>query len=135
MKKLLIIITAAFFAGMLFLSLFAESIHNASLPQVTVSRPEKRLFPFTYTDENGEERQGVSEKISVSAQMLQNGVYAVYSTEKNGTERRFVRLIQLETGEENDGYFEVVSGLGFSEKIVTSHTGELYDGCEVVLKQ
>ena len=55
-KKILIIITALFFAAMLFLSLFSEKIHNVNLPKVTVSRPETRTFEETFTDKNGENR-------------------------------------------------------------------------------
>ncbi len=43
-KKILIIVTALFFSAMLFLTIFAEKIHNANLPRVTVSRPETYTF-------------------------------------------------------------------------------------------
>ncbi len=130
-KKILIIVTTLFFAGMLFLTFFAEKIHESSLPEVTASRPEQRLFPYEYVDENGEQQTGSIQKIAVPITMLEDGVCAVYSAEKNGTKRDFVRLAPVQTGEERDGYVEIVSGFMFSDRIVTESAGELYDGAEV----
>lgn len=130
-KKILLGITILFFAGMLFLTIFAEKIHESSLPNVTVSRPEQRLFPYEYVDENGEPQTGSAQKIAVPKEMLEDGVYVVYSAEKNGTKRDFVRLDPVQTGEERDGYVEIISGIMFSDRIVTERSGELYDGAEV----
>lgn len=116
---------------MLFLTLFAEQMHNASLPKVTASRPEYRSFPYEYTNEKGEIQTGSIQKIAVPKTMLESRVFVVYSAEKNGTKRSFVRLAPVQTGEERDGYVEIVSGLLFSDRIVTERDKELYDGCEV----
>ena len=134
-KRILIIITALFFLSMLFLSLFAEKIHNANLPKVTASRPETYTFEESYTDENGNVKTFYTEKSALSKEQLEKGVYVVYSAEKNGTKRSFVRLVQVVTGEEKDGYFEIVSGINYGEKIIISSTEELYDGCEINLKE
>lgn len=131
MKKILFIITIIFFAAMLFLTLFAGKIHESSLPQVTAARPEWQLFPYEFTDENGEARTGSTEKIAVPKSMLGNGVFIIYSAEKNGTKRSFVRLAAIQTGAENGDYVEVVSGIGFSDRIAAKSSSALYDGCEV----
>lgn len=130
-KKILIIITAIFFTAMLFLSLFAEKIHNAGLPKVTVSRPETQTFEETFTDENGETYTFYTEKTALPEELLEKGVYVLYSAEKNGTKRNFIKPVQVVTGAEKDGYFEIVSGINYGEKIVTGSTAELYDGAEV----
>lgn len=130
-KKILLIFTIFFFSGLLFLTFFAEQIHENSLPVVTAARPEQRPFPYEYTDENGEPRTGSIQKIAVPKTMLENGVYVLYSAEKNGTKRDFVRLAPVQTGEERDGYVEIASGIMFSDRLVTESTGELYDGAEV----
>ena len=130
-KKILVIVTIVFFAAMLFLTLFAEKIHESSLPKVTASRPERQLFPYEFADEKGETFTGSAEKIAVPKSMLENGVFVIYSSEKNGTKRNFVRLAAIQTGEENDDYIEVVSGIGFVDRIVTDSSEVLYDGCEV----
>lgn len=130
-KKLLIIISAVFFTAMLCLSIFSETIHNERLPEVTVSRPETYTFEETFTDGNGETQTFYTEKDALSAEQLEKGVFVLYSAEKNGTKRSFVRLAQVMTGKEKDGFFEIVSGINYGEKIVISSTAELYDGAEV----
>lgn len=130
-KKILLVITIIFFAAMLFLTLFAEKIHESTLPKVTAARPERKLFPYEFTDENGETHTGSIEKIAVPKSMLKSGVFIIYSAEKNGTKRDFVQLASVQTGEENGEYVEIVSGIGFTDRIATDSNKELYDGCEV----
>lgn len=130
-KKIIIAVTFLFFAVMLFLTFSAEAIHNCSLPEITASRPEKKLFPVEYTLEDGTVQTGTAEKTAIPEEMLKSGVYVVYSAEKNGTKRDFVRLVSLQAGKSAERYAEVISGLGFGDRIVTSGTEKLYDGCEV----
>lgn len=131
-KKITLGFTVLFFALMLFLTLFAESIHMASLPRVTVSRVESKLFPVERVLDDGTVMSFSQERSAVSEELLNMGIYTVYSFEKNGTKRNYVREVYIETGERTeDGYYEVVSGLSFIDRIVVESTGELYDGCEV----
>ena len=133
MKKILFIITADFFAAMLFLTAFARDIHNSSLPQVTASRLKQEQFPFEYRDDNGNTFTGTESKLAVTKEQLEQGVYVLYKTEKNGETRDFIRRTEIVGGREQDGYVEVVAGLSPNERIVTDYTGDLYDGCEVVV--
>lgn len=133
MKKTLFIITGIFLAAMLFLTFFAETIHESMLPKITAARAERKPFPYEFTDKNGEHRVGTIEKLTVPKAMLESGVYVVYSAEKNGTERDFVRLAEIQTGEENGGFVEVISGLSIADKIAVQATEPLFDGCEVIV--
>ncbi len=65
--------------------------------------------------------------------MLGEGIFVVYTAEKNGTKRSFVRLVFPEVGESrsDDGYREVISGINYGDRIIMSTSKELYDGCEV----
>ncbi len=132
-KKVLIYVTIFFFSAMLFLSIFAESIHNADLPKVTAERPVTRLFSESITDENGETISFSTEKIVLTREQLGHDVFVLYTAVKNGTERTLVRKIVVITGAEKDGYVEILSGLMPHEKVVVSSTAELYDGCEVTI--
>lgn len=132
-KRILLIITIIFFAGMLFLTFFAEKIHESTLPKVTAARPERQPFPYEFTDKSGERRFGTMEKLAVPKTMLENGVFVVYSAEKNGTERDFVRLAELKTGAEYGDYVEVISGITIADSIVFESTGALYNDCEVII--
>ena len=133
MKKILVIITAVFFAAMLFLTAFARDIHNSALPHVTASRLKQEQFPFEYTDVNGNTFTGTESKLAVTKEQLKQGVYVLHKKEKNGETRDFIRLAEIETGRENNGYIEIVSGVSYNERIVSEYTGDLYDGCEVVV--
>ena len=132
-KKTTLIFTVLFFAIMLFLTFFAESIHISSLPQVEAERAETRRFSINSVSTDGEITQYSSEKTAVSEKMLGEGIFVVYTAEKNGTKRSFVRLVFPEVGEgrSDDGYREVISGINYGDRIIKSTTKELYDGCEV----
>ncbi len=132
-KKTLFIITGIFLAAMLFLTFFAEPIHKSTLPKITAARLERRPFPFEFTDKNGELRVGTIEKLAAPTEMLESGIYVLYSAEKNGTERDFVRLAEIETGEENGGFVEIVSGISIADKVAVSSTKPLFDGAEVII--
>ena len=132
-KKTTLIFTVLFFAIMLFLTFFAESIHISSLPQVEAARAETRRFSVTAVSADGEVAQYSSEKTAVSEKMLGEGIFVGYTAEKNGTKRSFVRLVFPEVGESrsDDGYREVISGINYGDRIIMSTSKELYDGCEV----
>ena len=131
MKKILVIITAVFFAGMLFLTVFARDIHNSALPHVTASRVQQAQFPFEYTDENGNTFVGTESKLAVTSEQFKQGVYILYKDEKNGEMRDYIRRANIEAGRKHDGYVEVVSGLTFGDRIVVDSDRLLREG-EVV---
>ena len=45
----------------------------------------------------------------------------------------YVRLAEIETGAENNGFTEVLLVIGYGDKVVVSTDRRLYDGCEVTL--
>lgn len=128
-KKALGVVAVLFFSAMLFLTLFAEKLHEKSLPRVIAAYPEHYSFRYEFIDENGQ--TDTAEITTVPRAMIDCGVFVVYSSEKNGTKRNFVRRADLQTGVEQNGYVEIVYGLAPSDKIVVECSGELYDGCEV----
>lgn len=130
-KKITLIITVLFFASMLFLTLTAEAIHTSTLPKVTVSRPESKVFPFEYTLEDGTKATGSVGRPALPKAVVENGVYVLYTCDINGTKRDCVRFVNVGTGAERDGYFEIVSGVESFDKVVIESDKELYDGCEV----
>lgn len=132
-KKITLAVTVLFFSAMLLLTFLAEPIHSASLPRVTWSRVETRAFDDSYIDAEGNTVKMESYKTAVPIALIEKGIYTVYTAEKNGTERQFVRLVSVQTGRTTeDGYAEALSGLMFNDRIVIEHTGELYDGAEVI---
>lgn len=134
-KKLLTAMTVIFFAAMLVLSLTAEAAHNTALPHVTLTKLPTYLFPFEYEGANGETMTGSAEKTAVTAKMLDQGIFTVRSAEKNGTMRYYARKADIETGDEKDGYFEVVSGIFSADRIIKDPDCELRDGDEIFIDQ
>ena len=132
MKKILVIITAVFFAAMLALTFSARPIHNSKLPHVSVQRVQEAYFPYEYTAEDGETLTHRRQNLAVTKEQYERGVYVLYSAEKNGEQRDFVRLAEIIAGTEYDGCVDVVSGLAHNDRIVVSSDREMQDG-EVVL--
>ncbi len=126
-----IIVTVLFFAAMLFLTISARAIHNASLPQVTAEKLPSVQFPFEYTDESGNEMTGTKSAFAIRSELLASDVFILYQREKNGDMRYYVRLAEIETGAEHNGFTEVLSGIGYGDKIVVSADTKLCDGVEV----
>ena len=134
-KKGLCAAAVLFFSAMLFLTMFAEKIHESSLPRVTAAYPGYNSFRYGFIDENGQTQTDTVEIPIIPREMTEHDVFVVYSSEKNGTKRYFVRRADLQTGTEDNGYVEIVFGLTPSDKIVVESNGELYDGCEVTITE
>ena len=69
--KILIIITAVFFAVMLVLTFSSRSIHEAGLPHVKAGRLSEAEFPIEFTDENGELMTGTRQAPAVTKEQLE----------------------------------------------------------------
>ena len=132
-KKILTVITVLYFAAMLVLSLTAERIHNASLPRVKLIKPPKYMFHYEYELENGEKTTGSIERTAIMKEMPEFGIYTVYSTEKNGTERYYARKLDVVTGQEKDDFIEVISGIGYMDRIIENVDENITDNCEVII--
>ena len=124
-------VTVLFFAAMLFMTISARAIHNASLPQVTVKKLSQEQFPFEYTDEIGNVMTGTKSVLAIRSELLDSDIFILYQREKNGDMRYYVRLAEIETGAEHNGFTEVLSGIGYGDKIVVSSDTELCDSNEV----
>lgn len=132
--KILIIITAVFFAVMLVLTFSSRSIHEAGLPHVKAGRLAEAEFPIEFTDENGELMTGTRQAPAVTKEQLEQGVYVLYTAGKNGEVRDFVRRAEIVPGAECDGYIEVLGGVSSFDKIVVSSDRDIADG-EVVVEK
>lgn len=132
--KILIIITAVFFAVMLVLTFSSRSIHEAGLPHVKAGRLSEAEFPIEFTDENGELMTGTRQSPAVTKEQLEQGVYILYTAEKNGEVRDFVRRAEIVPGAECDGYIEVLGGVTSYDKIVLESDRDITDG-EVVVEK
>lgn len=132
--KILIIITAVFFAIMLVLTFSSRSIHEAGLPHVKAGRLAEAEFPIEFMDENGDVMTGFRQSPAVTKEQLEHGVYVLYTAGKNGEVRDFVRRAEIVPGAECDGYIEVLGGVTSYDKIVLESDRDIADG-EVVVEK
>ncbi len=132
--KILIIITAVFFAVMLALTFTSRGIHESGLPHVKAGRLAEADFPIEFTDENGNTLTGFRQAPAVTKEQLEQGVYVLYTAEKNGEVRDFVQRAEIVPGIECDGYIEVLGGVSSYDKIVVESDREFTDG-EVVVEK
>lgn len=126
-KKIVIIISILFYAGMLFMTCTARNLHETKLPHVKVVELEYGLF----TDGNGETSFGVT----LPKKWYRDGeIYRIANVLINDEYRTIARKVDsLEIGLENDDDYQVKNGLGAREKIIISNLNGLTDGCEVYI--
>ncbi len=126
-KRLIMIISILFYAGMLFMTYTARTLHEAGLPHVMVSELDYGLI----TDQNGKESFGVL----LPKEWYRGGVIFRITNEMINNEYRTIakRVDSLEIGLENDDYYQVEKGLGSREKIIISDLDGVTDGCEVYI--
>lgn len=126
MKKILIAVTAVFFAGMLVLTFTARTVHNAGLPHISAARVQTASFPV---------EGGFAQALAVTTEQYEQGVYLLYKTTVNGEQRDFIRRAEIVPGQEYEGFVEVVSGLSLADKIVVESDRELREGEVVVVSR
>ena len=100
---------------------------------VKLIKPPKYMFPYEYELENGEKTTGSIERTAIMKEMPEFGIYTVYSTEKNGTERYYARKLDVVTGQEKDDFIEVISGIGYMDRIIENVDENITDNCEVII--
>ncbi len=132
--KILIIITAVFFAAMLVLTFTSRSVHEAGLPHVKAGRRAEFQFPFEFTDENGNTLTGSRQAPAVTREQLERGVYVLYTAEKNGETRDFVQRAEIVCGAEYGGYIEVLSGVTSYDKIIVESDRDISGGSAAEVK-
>ena len=133
-QRILTIFTILFFWGMLFLTCFAEAIHNAGLTHVKTETLKYKLFSVT-VDGDGRAGETARQKCYAAdaeiAKREEN--YIVITDVKNGEERTFLKRVYLTFGEEEDGYYPILEGDYNGEMVVIDPVKNLMDGEEVIV--
>ena len=133
-NKKLLWFTFIFLGSMVFLTICAQPIHNAMLPKVRVEQPKKYNFPFIYVDENNVVHEAQQERLAVSVEMAEVGIFKLYQKEKNGTQRYYVEQVHFSPVEEHDGYLAIGDDLYEKDQIVVWSSVELQNGDEVCVR-
>jgi hypothetical protein len=131
-KLLLIIVTALFFASMVILTLTARAVHNSLIPNVVAERLTRQDFVIETEQEDGYISSYTRKGLAIPKSLYDSGeVYALVKIYVNGEERDAVKRVNVEIGAENDGYYEVISGMWGNEQVVIESDAELSEGVEV----
>lgn len=128
-KWALIAFTVFFFASIAVLTFTAKSIRESMLPHVTAARLTRENFSVQL-------QSGVtvnSKKLAIPKDMLGSGeLFIVAERVVNGEKRTFAQKINIKTGLENDGFFEVTGGLLGNEFLILTSDRPFSDGDEVL---
>ena len=135
-KKGLLLLTALFYAGMILLTVFAEDIHNARLPQVAAARMIQQIFTYERVSENGFVIEADKKALAIPKEIVQEScVFVIRMVEEKGRTCTRVYRVSVETGLETEKYYEVRSGLHSADQIVIAGYETLSDGEEVYVKE
>ena len=128
-----IVLSCLFFITMITLTVIAPEVHKAMLPHVRVQKLTKEPFPYKYTFINGIARTSMHQRLAINEKYFNEQVFLLFESEKNGTQRYFVHEASIKLGAYNNGYYELISGLIASDRIVTDTDKKLFDGSEVFI--
>lgn len=110
-----------FYAIMLFLTIFARSIHNSQIPNVTITRMKKI------------EINGVMDYVIPISSYHNGNVFVIETVEKHGENYLFARSIPVEAGERKEEYIIIKSGLERWHKIIKNSDREFKNGDEIAI--
>lgn len=110
-----------FYFFILFLTMFARTIHSHWIPNVVITRLKR-------VEIDGEKQYAIPVKA------YHNGnVFIVEVKVKNGENRSFAKMVSVEAKEQDKNYV-VVNGLERWDKIIQSSNKTLIDGDEIFIK-
>ena len=113
------IVAVLFFGSMLFLTVEARSIHNRMIPNIEMKRLEQKAG-----------------RLVLPKELYDSGdIFIVTEAEKNGETRNFVEKADVTVGEQVEGGYLVLDGIGEWDFVVTETDKELKDGMEVFLPE
>lgn len=134
MRVISITIMAMFFIAMFILTITARDIHNCLIPNVTAARLTYEDFEIEYTLESGQLMTSTIQRLAILKDVYDRGeVYIIKSICINGEERDAVQRVYLETGNENNEFYEVVNGLTGTEIVVIDSDKMLNENDEVYI--
>ncbi|MDE7060801.1 MAG: hypothetical protein K2O71_04305 [Lachnospiraceae bacterium] len=126
-KRIVLIFSVLFYAGMFFMTCTARALHEAKLPHVKVLNLEYELF----IDEEGNQSFGAA----FPKEWYREGeLYKVSHVMVNDEYRTIARRVNdLELGLENEEYYQIKNGIGSGEPIIVGGLDNVVDGSEVYI--
>ena len=131
-KKAADIIFSVFFTVMLLLTLFAEDLYRLTLPKVAVEEVTRKAFSVEVEGPDGTMYETRRTVLAIPKEALHGEI--VYSVNETGDGLFLVENI-VTTGEEKDGFVEIISGVFAKTKVVIGSDRDFYAGQQVLLSE
>lgn len=130
-----LLLSLLFYGVMLFLTFFAEDLHDALLPKVTALPLSKQEFTYEVKRSDGSVRQVTKALYALPAKLVDSGlIFELVQSKKNDQPYYTVRRITtLKFGRLQNDYYEITNpnGLYSIGNIIMSGYEQLEDGDEV----
>lgn len=132
-KKVSVILAVIFFSIMIFMTFSARAIHNTMIPNVTVFRLTHEEFKYVSTMEDGlESYTYIKQLLAIPKEIYEQGeVFTIDYQKINGEERTVARLTNIQVGDKNDAFYEVIDPFIMNELFIGYSSRDIQDGDEV----
>jgi len=133
---MLLFLSVLFYGCMLLLSVFADDIHNARLPQVTTGQPGKQDFVYTLTLEDGTTVERTRSCTALPKNLVDSDrVFTIQSVTENGFTYYYASKLSytIDTNMQHEDYYAIAQGTFFRNSIILTGYEALNDGDEVFL--
>lgn len=125
-KRIVLLVSILFYAGMLLLTFSARKLHRAELPHVEVFEIGYELF--RYEDGNN------FFDSALPKELYQDGeIYKIIYTVINNEVRTAAMRVDILIGTENENFYQLKNGVRAGERIIVSGLDRVTDGCEVYI--
>ena len=133
---MLCLFSLLFYGAMLFLTIFANDVHNARLPKVTAAQPEKQKFTYTLTTENGETTTKTRSCDALPKEMVDSGkVFSLKTVTENGRIFYYAEPLKftIDITLNHPDYYAISTGSVFGSTVILTGYETLSSGDEVFL--
>lgn len=128
-KKAADIILYVFLTFMLVFTFFGKDLYRLTIPKVVAESAKRKSFPAEVETPEGI-FQTKKVVIAVPEEAISDGfVYALNESEQGA----YVTYEEVETGKTDDGWVEILKGIGARKKVIVGSDRVLYDGREVIV--
>lgn len=133
---MLVLLSLLFYGAMLLLTVFADDIHNARLPQVTTGLPGKQNFTQLLTLEDGTTIERTRSCTALPKELVDSDqVFTVRSVTENGFTYYYAQKLSytIDTSMNHDDYYAIAASSISRDSIILTGYENLKEGDEVFL--
>jgi hypothetical protein len=136
LNKIVYAVSALFLGFMIFLTIFARTIHNNKLQHVETIEIKKQDFICEFTDKQGELCHSKRRAIGIPKKYANENVFIINEIEVYGEKRKCALKVELFYFDDylSEEYAAVSYGLSVGDSLIVN-AGDITDGSEVIEAQ